>query len=143
MKQTLTSFRIVVLAIVLAGSGIADTTGTLPGSTRMLPGYIHEPLQGIDSRVGRIVKRGACTIHYDIGGMSGNYAQSAKKEALWYKEALFNGQPAQNSFKSDKTLIVSFPRSSANFYTTISREEDVVDFLLTTMTFPRTKRTLH
>src|SRR5215470_3762225 len=68
----------------------------IPGLLRLLPGYEHQPLQGIDSCVGRIWKSGGVEINYDIGKQAGNYAECQScgwtKGELWRKNQTVDGQ---------------------------------------------------
>ncbi len=117
-------------------------TETAPGSIRLLPGYRHERLSGIDSRVGKIWKQGGVEIQYDIGKMAGNYADCKScgwtRGELWRRKQIVNGQEAILFFTRAKTLFVVFPDSQANFYATINKAQDMADMLLMLLTFQKT-----
>ncbi len=119
-----------------------------PGGIRLLPGYTHNPLQGIDSIVGELVKDGGLKISYEIGHVSkpgepmvgGGFRDRPKltpKEKLrWYREQTVNGQPVHVAFTKDNTLLVSFPNKGMNFRTMVRSSEDFADAMLMMMTCP-------
>lgn len=108
-----------------------------PGEIRLLQGYVHTRLQGIDTSVGRISKKGGVTISYDIGTLAGNYAKSHSKDARWYREQTVAGAPVQIAFSKTGTVFITFPKSSANFYAQIKTPEQLADVLLMVLTFPK------
>ena len=73
---------VAVMLVWLCGAaavGAQVLSGSPPGSMRLLQGYQHERLQGIDTTVGRIWKPGGPEVHYDIGQLAGNHAQQSDR----------------------------------------------------------------
>jgi hypothetical protein len=123
-----------VFAIV-SGTGYAEEPAW-PGNLKLLPGYKHEKLEGIDTRVGKIRKEGGFAFHYDIGRLAGNAARAQDKaNLLWYKEQVVNGHPVQFAFTKDRMLFVTFPETSANFSGQPKSDEDLTDMLLMVLTY--------
>jgi len=56
----------------------------------------------------------------------------------WRRKQTVNGQESIIVFTKSKRLIAVFPESEANFYATISTEEDMADMLLMLCTFQKT-----
>ena len=59
-----------VVVVILGGYASSLGDSDAPGGVRLLEGYAHKQLQGIDSAVGRIANE-KLSINYDIGGMAG------------------------------------------------------------------------
>lgn len=120
----------------------APTTSTVRlGGIRLIPGYEHEVLKGIDSLVGRIHKREGLEILYDIGGMAGNITRQVPPEKRkWTKETLVEGRNAIIMLSDDNRLFVTFLQTdtapSANFFATVKSQEDVADMLLMVLGYP-------
>jgi len=120
-----------------------------PGGMRLLPGYTHEPLRGIDSVVGRIVKDDGWKISYEIGRISkpgrprmgGDFSDRAKltpkSKVRWYREQTISGQPVHIAMSKTDALIVSFPTRGMNFHATIRSSQQLVDALLMILTYPQ------
>jgi hypothetical protein len=107
-----------------------------PGGIKLLPGYQHQKLQGIDTRVGKISKEGGLAIEYDIGRLAGNYAKGQDKAGLlWFKEQVVGGRSVQLAFTKDRTLIVTFPETHANFSGKTKSDEDLADMLLMVLSY--------
>lgn len=87
--------------------------------------------------MGRIWREHGLTLTYDIGALAGNHAQEHRGAGkyLWYKEQTFNGSQAQIVLTSDRTLYVTFPQDTANFYGKVETEQDLTDALLIVMTY--------
>ncbi len=125
------------------------------GGMRLLPGYQHEKLQGIDSVVGRIVKKKGLTIMYEIGEIpqgglrfGGSFLdrpkQTPKQQLKWYREQMVNGQPMHIAYLKNKSLLVSFPESikdhGINFHVdNVKSMKEMADVLLMLTTFPEAK----
>ncbi|MEZ6057390.1 MAG: hypothetical protein R3C01_11880 [Planctomycetaceae bacterium] len=120
----------------------------IPGHIQLIQGYKHEPLQGIDSRVGRISRNDGFTINYEqgrvpkeneqfrLGGDFSNAAQHVKKtEGAWYREQTVQGTPMQIAMTKEKLLVVTFPESGINFTTKIEKDTDLAEVLLMLLTF--------
>jgi hypothetical protein len=54
-----------------SGGRAAEPAALTPGGIKLLPGYKHEKLQGKDTRVGKVWKKGGLTFRYDIGRLAG------------------------------------------------------------------------
>ena len=127
--------------ILLCGTiGFAQGADAPPGSIKLLPGYTHHRLRGIDTQVGKISRKDGLSIEYDIGESAGDYAESQKADAAWFKQQVINGQAVQVAFKKDKQLIVTFTNGPANFFATIKSEEDMADVLLMLSTYTPDKK---
>lgn len=151
MKHLVRSTLIVCLIQLIATTLASADDGLLLGM-QLLPGYQHEKLQGIDSIVGRIVKKKGLTISYEIGGIpkgqfrfGGSFTDrpknSPKKLTKWYREQMVNGQPMHIAYLKNKTLLVSFPKSipnkGINFHVAkVETIEQIADVLLMLSTFP-------
>jgi hypothetical protein len=144
------------LAVLLMGSGLylaaqvsqgqGLATEAAPGGMTLLPGYRHQRRTGIDSRVGTISNGASLEIHYDIGPLAGNYASNTRDRA-WLKTQVIGGNQVQISYSTSpaRVLTVTFPSAPgvrgpgaplpANFYATVTSDEDVVDFLLMAMSY--------
>lgn len=138
----LKSIRLSVVAIALLATSVSTAQKEVtPGLIKLLLGYRHERLQGIDSLVGKIWKDRGVDIRYDIGELAGNYAECKScewtKGEVWRKKQIVNGQQVILVFTSSKRFLVVFPQSKANFYATISKEEDMADMLLMLLTFQK------
>lgn len=51
---------------------LAQRSNDPPGSIKLVVGYTHQRMQGIDTRVGKITKRNGLEISYDIGRLAGD-----------------------------------------------------------------------
>src|SRR6185436_2510903 len=70
------TLALVVMGLLLALGQVKDTVRTGPGGMRLLPGYLHEIEQGIDTCPGKIWKTGGPEILYDIGSFAADVAHS-------------------------------------------------------------------
>jgi len=143
MKSIL--FVLVFLSGWLAGQ-LSTAVRPAPGGIRLLPGYTHQLKQGFDSEVGTISKAGGVTIQYDIGELAGNYAECDPKLCgwtkgeVWRKKQTIKGQAVVLVYTQEKTLIVSFPESRANFYATVDSSEQLTEMLLMVLTYDGGRR---
>ena len=113
------------MKIVLAFAIVALVVGSLslalraasgddppPGSIKLLEGFKHQKMQGIDSRVGKIWKENGISIQYDIGRLSGNYAKQQREyhadQLLWAKQHTWQNERMELVLKKDRELYVSF-----------------------------------
>ena len=150
MKRLLLLCAAVCLAC-LSNVDLASAGDDGLGGIRLLPGYKHEKLKGIDSIVGRIVKQNGLTIQYEIGGIpegrlrfGGSFTDrpklTPKKQLKWYREQMVKGQPVHIAYLKNNTLLVSYPKSipkkGINFYAKVNSTEEMVDVLLMLLTFP-------
>ena len=68
----------------LADGFAAQVFTSAPEGIRLLPGYTHTPMRGIDSVLGRIVKLGGPVISYELGGFRADIMDSVGA-VLWTK----------------------------------------------------------
>ena len=118
-----------------------------PGGMRLLPGYTHKPLRGIDSIVGQIVKDDGWKISYEIGRVSkpgqpmtgGGFRDrpklTSKAKVRWYREQTVSGQSVHMALCKDNMLLVSFPEKGMNFHATIRSFEQLADAMLMILTY--------
>ncbi len=145
------------LFAVVAGLGVVNYETAWAqeerlGGIKLLPGYKHEPLQGIDSVVGRIVGPKGLVIHYEIGriprggfafgGMFVNAAKRVPKQQLrLYREHQVQGHPVHVAYLKNGTLIVTYPKSlpgkGVNFRTKVTAPEQMADVLRMLLGFPQ------
>jgi hypothetical protein len=149
---------VLVLACLLAVSSAASGQTPLPGGfeIRLLPGYTHEPLRGIDSIVGKIAKKDGLQIQYEMGAIpapgaprfGGSYVNQAlqipEKERLWSKEQTAGGRKVTVVYSKENMLVVSTASATegVNFHAVAKTPADVADVLLMalTLTEPKPKR---
>ena len=125
------------------GGGTGDAPP--PGGISLLPGYAHQPGQGIDSKVGAFVRQDGWRIEYEIGrvtrpgapAMGGDFRDEAQDmnagQRQWYKEQTVRGQPVHLALSRDSILIASFPTAGANFRAKVRTQEELAEFLLTVL----------
>lgn len=121
----------------------ADEAKPLPGNLKPLKDYKHEPLQGIDSVVGKVVRKDGFTIQYEIGpipkpglprfgGSFTDYAAAMRpEERAWYKEQPTPSGMVHIAQSKAGLLIVSLPDVGANLTATPKTPEDTVEVILT------------
>ncbi len=146
-KRVTYIMKSILIAIISAtflwvATGFCQGQDKPPGSIKMLPGYTHQQLRGIDTQVGKFTCKDGPTIEYDIGELAGNYAEAQKDEATWFKKQVVNGQTVHLAFNKNKELTVTFTNGPANFFATIKSEEDMADVLLMVFTYtpPKSSR---
>jgi hypothetical protein len=102
----------------------------------LLPGYKVQLVSGIDTGGGTIWKDGGPKIEFNCCGHFGVEADGIdKREVVWRKEQVLNGQPVICVYTKSKRLIVSIPRQNVNFEGTIRSQEDLADMLLMVLTY--------
>lgn len=118
------------------------------GGMKLLPGYNHGPLQGIDSIVGEIKKEGGLRIQYEIGAVvkpgaprfGGSFTDypktTPKAEVHWYRESVVNDQPVHMAHRKDNVLLVSYPEKGMNFSVTVTNPDEMAEALLMILTYP-------
>lgn len=112
-----------------------------PGDMKLLPGYEHRPLQGIDTAVGEIVKGERVVIRYDIGPLAGDRVRPEDRDkCLIYEEKRIEGQTARFCSTSDG-LDVTFAESSANFFVRPENEAELQELVTMVESF-RSVRTV-
>ncbi|VTR97603.1 hypothetical protein [Tuwongella immobilis] len=132
----------------LHGTALAQTPIVGGFEIRLLPGYTHEQLQGIDSIVGKIVGKNGVDVHYEIGvitkgpfrvgGEFSNAAlRTAENDRQWLKEQTIQGHTFQIAYLKDQTLIISSNRGNrgVNFVTKAKDPGTLADLLLMTLSF--------
>lgn len=138
-----------MLATVLLSLTSSDLFAAGPlGGMRLLPGYQHQPLQGIDSIVGRIVKEDGLQINYEIGAVSqpgqprfgGSFSDRPKlmpaDQLRWYREQVVNGQSVHVAYRKDEILMVSYPAKGMNVSVTVRSADEMAEALLMILTYP-------
>jgi hypothetical protein len=121
---------------VITGSFTAQPANSVPWGIKLLPGYKHEKLRGIDTVVGKISKEGGLIFSYDVGRLAGNYVKAQDKGTiLWYKDQVVDGRPVHLALSKDRMLFVTFPESAANFAGKVKTDEELVDMLLMVLTY--------
>ncbi|MCA9117394.1 MAG: hypothetical protein KDA79_20130 [Planctomycetaceae bacterium] len=118
------------------------------GGMQLLPGYVHQPLQGIDSVVGRITKKDGLTLTYEIGSLpqpgglrlGGQFSDRPKQvppaQLRWYREQVVHGQPVHLAYLKDNQLMVSFPLKGMNVHTKVENADEMAEALLMLLTYP-------
>lgn len=134
---------LVAVGIFAMASVFADEPAdSAPGGIKLLSGYKHQVLQGIDTRVGKVWKEGGLSIQYDIGKLAGNYAKAqGKDEPLWHKEQVIGGRTVHLTLAKDKKFYVTLPQGNANFWGQVKTEEDIADILLMVLTYAPDEKT--
>lgn len=128
-----------------AGLYAADEAKPLPGNLKLLKDYKHEPLQGIDSVVGKVVRKDGFTIQYEIGrvrkpggfatgGDYTNYVTALRPEQReWSKEQTTSSGVVHIAQTKDGMLMVSLPEIGVNVTAQPKTPEDTVEVILTAM----------
>lgn len=137
--------RTFLLGMTAAGPALAADEPL--GGMRLLPGYKHQPLQGIDSIVGEIEKEGGLRITYEIGGVvkpgeprfGGSFSDrpklTPKDQVRWYVEQSVGGQPVHLAYRKDNVLMASFPKKGMNFAVTVRSADEMAEALLMILTY--------
>lgn len=140
----------IVLALLLHLTGTtalqaADEPKPLPGNLKPLKDYSHEPLRGIDSVVGKVVRKDGFTIQYEIGpipkpgaprfgGSFSDYAVAMRpEERAWFKEQPTPAGMVHIAQSKMGMLIISLPDVGANLTATPKTPEDTVEVILTAL----------
>jgi hypothetical protein len=135
----------IAVLILSCFSAAAQSQNDPPGKMVLLPGYQHERLAGIDTLVGRIWKDNGLSIRYDIGALAGNQI-SNNPNLQWSREQMVSGKRMQVGMTKNRLLIIVFSApvaaapaisrdSPANFYATVTSDEDIADMILMVMTY--------
>jgi hypothetical protein len=133
MKLALVAAMLALVAISVVAAQEGDPP---PGSIKLLPGYRHKTEQGIDTAVGRIWKEGGLTITYDIGRLAGHYAgPDAHADFLWRKEQMLGEQVVWCALTKEGQLIITFAKTSANFFAKVKTQEDIAEVLLMILSY--------
>ena len=129
----------------------ADEARPLPGNLKLLKDYRHEPLQGIDSVVGRVVRKDGFTIQYEIGhvpkpgeprfgGSFSDYAVAMRpEERAWFKEQMTPTGVMHVAQSKAGLLVVSLPSVGANLTANPKSAEDAIEVILTGMSMSAKK----
>ena len=135
-----------VLSLTLSSLAVSAQTKTLsipkptpPGNIQLLDGYKYEQLEGIDSYVGVIKGENGLEIRHDIGNMAGNYTRryldSKVGDVVWIKRQTLNNDDVLVVLLKNGHIIANYTKSSANFFASTSKQEEIVDFMLIVMTY--------
>jgi hypothetical protein len=144
-------FLVFVACIVGVTTSAASGQTPLPRGfeINLLPGYAHQPLQGIDSIVGKLVKKDGLVINYEIGPVAkkgepilgGSYVNRAMQlgegKRLWLKEQTVGRRKFFVAYGKDRQLLVSTAseKQGVNFIAEARTPDDVADVLLMVLTF--------
>jgi hypothetical protein len=149
--------RGLVFALLMLGVTTPGASGQTPLprglEITLLPGYTHQPLKGIDSIVGAIVKKDGLRINYTMGPIpaeggrrtSGHFANAAlsipEKDRLWLKEQNAGGRKVYAVFSEEYGLIVSTVSATegVNFTAMAKTPGEVADVLLMALTLAEQK----
>ena len=135
-RLILLTFFLAFTQCLLAEEPASRPSGA-PGAIRLIEGFRHERLQGIDSTVGRIWKEGGLEIEYDIGRLAGNYAAAVKgRDREWAINEVVNGHRVEIVKSKDGRVFVTFPKDFANFYAKVAGAQELAAFLSITLTYP-------
>lgn len=139
------------LGTLLLGATVVSSTLAADarlGGMRLLPGYVHQPLQGFDSIVGKITKKDGLQINYEIGGipkpgglrLGGQFSDrpklTPKKQVRWYREQIVGGQPVHLAYRKDNILLVSYPKKGMNLSVKLHSADEMAEALLMILTYP-------
>jgi hypothetical protein len=115
----------------------ASTENVPPGGIILLPGFVHEAEEGIDSSPGKMYRKAGLSISYDIGLGAGNSAAARHKEnpTDYYQVQRFGGHHVEVTMRKDGRTIVTIDYW-ANFFADVSNSSELTDFLLTVLTYP-------
>lgn len=105
-----------------------------PGNMRLLPGYTHKKLSGVDAAYGYISREGV-RVDYIIGGTAGNGVNLQKGEKIvWWLEQTIN----KRKFivvRTENRIYVTFTELYANFIADVKNENEAMQVLLMVLTF--------
>ncbi len=146
----LTNFAAIACLLVCCTSTARAAETALPNGLviDLLPGYTHQKLQGIDSVVGKFVKKDGLEISFEIGGyippgqprFGGSYSDYAKSmpadSRLWLKEISIGARTVSVAYGKDQRIVVSthFEKVGINFNALAKSPEEIAEVLLMAMT---------
>lgn len=139
---------VVLLLSVASSAALAQTPLAGGFQINLLPGYKHEPLQGIDSIVGKIASKEGLTIMYEIGPapkeggpvFGGSYVNQAIRlpegERQWLRHQIVGKQAFDIAYAKDQRLIISTTAGDlgVNLHASAKTPSDVADVLLMVVT---------
>jgi hypothetical protein len=147
----------IVLGLLMLGGTVSTTSAQTPlphgFEIRLLPGYTHEQLRGIDSTVGKIGKKDGLQIQYTMGRIpqmgertfGGSYVNAAlrfpEKDRLWLKQQTTGGRKVYVAYSKEHLLLVSSTSTTegVNFLATAKTSEEVADVLMMVLTLAERK----
>jgi len=128
----------VALIALLGSAGRVEAqvvNGAPPGAMRLLDGYQHETLQGIDTQVGRIWKNNGPEVYYDIGALAGNHARQSDM-ARWSKRQTIGANAFTLTMRTDDSVVLTFDKNTANFFIKgVRTQEELAEVLLMLLTY--------
>jgi hypothetical protein len=143
--------RVWWVAALSCGAGFAALAANgaeeMPFQMALLSGYQHEPLQGIDSVVGKISKAGGLTIQYEIGRvvkpgqprLGGDFTDYAERlppeERQWLKTQQLPAGKVNLAYSKMDVLFASFPETGVNFNVTVKSAEELAEALLLILSY--------
>lgn len=153
---------VVVLVLLLAGSGQLGASDVELGGMKLLPGYHIRKNWELDALSATIEKTGGLIIHFEAGKAEG-YAvdQKVKDNYAWYREQSINGHKVlvalirpgvktdsdldkERNLPPGNVLLVTYPLGgdkahAANFVGKVADSEEMIDMLLMVVTFDPSK----
>lgn len=160
-------FRVVLSAAVLSvsvfafaqiplGSGVPKRAVNVglphgPGNIKLLEGYLHYKLQGIDSTPGKIQHKDGFEIFYEQGRIAkpgeprlgGDFSNSAlalknskKVNVEWFAHQKIGDQSVDMVLLKSGLFAASFPESGINFSANTKNKSQIADMLVMIMTYP-------
>ena len=151
MKAVVVSMLGLALACVIP---VAAAQSKMPAALmgmRLLPGYQHRPLQGMDSVIGEIARSEGLTLRYEIGRVpttvkfrrGGDFTDAARTltppMTRWYKEQSVLGEPVHLAYTTRDQLVISFPQRGVNIVVVAKTLEEVAEALLMVLTIPQSQ----
>lgn len=139
---------VLLISLALVPAAACQTSLGKAFEIKLLPGFAHEPLQGIDSIVGKISSKDGPEIHYDIGAVpkpgapvfGGSYVNQAQRqpaaERQWLKEQTVGGRTFSIAYTKDQQLLVSSAGTThgVTFSALAKTPADIADILLIVLT---------
>jgi hypothetical protein len=127
---------VVYLALcVLIGCELLGQSSAPLGSMRLLPGYTHGHIRGIDSKGGVISKLFGPTVHYEVGSFGYQFAANLDKSTVrWSKKQRVGDSDLEVTLTKDGMLGINFDGASFAAQN-IHSAEHVAEILLMVMTY--------
>lgn len=132
MKAILAALAVVAIGVAVSGEQAARADNESP--VRLLPGYNHRSVKGIDSSGGRIWRDRGPDIHYDIGLLVGEHAKGYVDEnprlSLITVDAQATGDIAVAIDEKHDRMVVTVDRTANFSARNVRSRKDVVEVLL-------------
>lgn len=136
-----------MLCVLFFGLSTITLAQDAPGGMKLLPGYTHKKLQGIDSVVGAILKGDAPAMQYEIGRvvapgglrLGGDFTDSVARlpeaQRQWLREQTIGGVTFRIAREKTGRLLASVPSAGINFHAHPKTDADLADCLLMILSF--------